>query len=118
MKKTKPFKEQYSLDERIEESKGIIAKYPDRLPVSPRSPVIAEKFARSDLPDLEKKNLKLEVGSIYYVSLRLPSFACLLLAQNAYGHEADRPKLTQSARFTVSLHLPSFADLLLAQNAC
>ncbi|XP_020590661.1 autophagy-related protein 8i-like [Phalaenopsis equestris] len=49
MKKIKSFKEEYSFEERFEESKQIVAKYPDRVPV------IAERFSRSDLPDMEKK---------------------------------------------------------------
>ncbi|KAI0504451.1 hypothetical protein KFK09_015403 [Dendrobium nobile] len=49
MKKMKPFKEEYSFEDRCEESKEIIAKYPERVPV------IAERFARSDLPGMEKR---------------------------------------------------------------
>ncbi|XP_044498271.1 autophagy-related protein 8i-like [Mangifera indica] len=48
MGKVKSFKEQYSLDERLEEAKSIAAKYPDRVPV------IIERYSRTDLPDMEK----------------------------------------------------------------
>ncbi|EYU46870.1 hypothetical protein ABFS82_04G002300 [Erythranthe guttata] len=47
--KTQLFTEQYSFDERLQESKDIIAKYPDRVPV------VAERYTKSDLPEMEKK---------------------------------------------------------------
>ncbi|KAK1295580.1 Autophagy-related protein 8i [Acorus calamus] len=49
MKKIKAFKEEYSFEERVDESRDIIAKYPDRVPV------VVERFSRSDLPEMEKK---------------------------------------------------------------
>ncbi|KAL5564641.1 hypothetical protein UlMin_027805 [Ulmus minor] len=49
MAKIKSFKLQYSFDERVEESRNMIAKYPDRVPV------IIEKYSRTDLPDMEKQ---------------------------------------------------------------
>ncbi|KAH0459020.1 hypothetical protein IEQ34_011834 [Dendrobium chrysotoxum] len=74
MKKMKPFKEEYSFEDRCEESKEIIAKYPERVPIVPAAnlgssllvlssvadhcydyQVIAERFARSDLPGMEKR---------------------------------------------------------------
>ncbi|KAH7573319.1 hypothetical protein JRO89_XS03G0116300 [Xanthoceras sorbifolium] len=48
MGKVKSFKGEFSFDERLEESKSIISKYPDRVPV------IIERYARTDLPDMEK----------------------------------------------------------------
>ncbi|GAY35887.1 hypothetical protein CUMW_278900 [Citrus unshiu] len=48
MGKVKSFKTEHSFDERLEESKTMIAKYPDRVPV------IIEKYSRTDLPDMEK----------------------------------------------------------------
>ncbi|KAL5724942.1 Autophagy-related protein 8i [Ranunculus cassubicifolius] len=36
MRNTKSFKDEYSFDERSEESKRILAKYPDRIPLVPR----------------------------------------------------------------------------------
>ncbi|PIN24560.1 Microtubule-associated anchor protein involved in autophagy and membrane trafficking [Handroanthus impetiginosus] len=47
--KTQPFKEEFSFEERLQESRDIIAKYPDRVPV------IAERYTKSDLPEMEKK---------------------------------------------------------------
>ncbi|KAF8047041.1 hypothetical protein N665_3246s0003 [Sinapis alba] len=44
----KSFKEQFSADERLKESRNIIAKYPDRVPV------IIEKYSNADLPDMDK----------------------------------------------------------------
>ncbi|CAM8924618.1 unnamed protein product [Rhodiola kirilowii] len=48
MGKTKSFKDLYSFEDRLRESNDIIARYPDRLPV------IAEKYSKCSLPDLEK----------------------------------------------------------------
>ncbi|KAL3652968.1 Autophagy-related protein 8i [Castilleja foliolosa] len=47
--KTQPFKEQFTFEERVTESQDIIAKYPDRVPV------VAEKYTKSDLAEMEKK---------------------------------------------------------------
>ncbi|KAG6412589.1 hypothetical protein SASPL_125271 [Salvia splendens] len=49
MGKMQSFKEQFSFDERAEESQDIIAKYPDRVPV------VAERYSKSDLPEMEKR---------------------------------------------------------------
>ncbi|XP_062111028.1 autophagy-related protein 8i-like [Humulus lupulus] len=49
MGKIMSFKQEYSFDERVDESKNMIAKYPDRVPV------IIEKYTRTDLPEMEKK---------------------------------------------------------------
>ncbi|KAF8017778.1 hypothetical protein BT93_H2851 [Corymbia citriodora subsp. variegata] len=45
----KTFKDDFSFDKRLEESKSILAKYPDRIPV------IIERYSRTDLPEMEKK---------------------------------------------------------------
>ncbi|ONK61650.1 uncharacterized protein A4U43_C08F32160 [Asparagus officinalis] len=45
----RPFKEEFTFGERFEESRDILSKYPDRVPV------IAERFSRSDLPEMEKR---------------------------------------------------------------
>ena len=47
--KPKPFKEEFTLEERAKESAAMIASYPDRIPV------IVEKFSRSNLPEMEKR---------------------------------------------------------------
>ncbi|RXH80060.1 hypothetical protein DVH24_041207 [Malus domestica] len=49
MGKIQSFKQEFSFDERVEESKHIISKYPDRVPV------ILERYSRTDLPEMEKK---------------------------------------------------------------
>ncbi|GKU96117.1 hypothetical protein SLA2020_464700 [Shorea laevis] len=49
MGKVKAFKQGHSFEERLEESKAMLAKYPDRIPV------IIEKYSRTDLPEMEKK---------------------------------------------------------------
>ncbi|EXB44446.1 hypothetical protein L484_013864 [Morus notabilis] len=49
MGKTVSFKDEFSFDQRLDESRDILAKYPDRVPV------IAEKHSGSDLPEMEKK---------------------------------------------------------------
>ncbi|XP_012482277.1 autophagy-related protein 8i [Gossypium raimondii] len=48
MVKRQPFLKEQSLEQRLEESKTILAKYPDRIPV------IIERYSRTDLPDIEK----------------------------------------------------------------
>ncbi|XP_051118919.1 autophagy-related protein 8i [Andrographis paniculata] len=47
--KGQAFKEEFPFEERRQESQEVIAKYPDRVPV------VVEKFAKSDLPEMEKK---------------------------------------------------------------
>ncbi|KAK8954404.1 Autophagy-related protein 8i [Platanthera zijinensis] len=68
MKKMIPFREEYTFQERLDESKNIIAKYPDRVPI------IAERFARSDLPDMEKKKYlvprDMSVGQFIHILTR------------------------------------------------
>eukprot|EP00933_Yihiella_yeosuensis_P055846 TRINITY_DN5477_c2_g1_i5.p1 TRINITY_DN5477_c2_g1~~TRINITY_DN5477_c2_g1_i5.p1 ORF type:complete len:131 (+),score=29.81 TRINITY_DN5477_c2_g1_i5:123-515(+) len=46
---TSTLQESVPFEKRREEAKRILAKYPDRIPV------ICEKAARSDLPDIDKK---------------------------------------------------------------
>ncbi|XP_050220426.1 autophagy-related protein 8i [Mercurialis annua] len=48
MGKAKSFKNSYTFDERLQESKTIIAKYPDRIPV------IIERYSKTDLPEMDK----------------------------------------------------------------
>ncbi|PON88762.1 Autophagy protein Atg8 ubiquitin-like [Trema orientale] len=43
------FKEEMTLEQRVEESRDILAKYPDRVPV------IVERYSGSDLPEMDKK---------------------------------------------------------------
>jgi GABA(A) receptor-associated protein len=61
----KSFKEQHTFEKRQKESKRILEKYPDRIPV------IAEKEAKSDIPDIDKKKYlvpsDLSVGQFVYV---------------------------------------------------
>ncbi|KAJ8446437.1 hypothetical protein Cgig2_019330 [Carnegiea gigantea] len=49
MGKTRSFKDELPFEQRLKESTDMLAKYPDRVPV------IAEKYPRTDLPELEKK---------------------------------------------------------------
>ncbi|KAE8697157.1 Autophagy-related protein 8i [Hibiscus syriacus] len=49
MGKTPSFKDEFTFDQRVEESRDIIAKYPNRVPV------IVERYSKSDLPEMEKK---------------------------------------------------------------
>ncbi|CAN6164879.1 unnamed protein product [Urochloa humidicola] len=62
----KPFKKQFTFDERLQESTAMIASYPDRIPV------IVERFSRSNLPQIEKKK--------YLVPCDMPvgQFICIL----------------------------------------
>ncbi|KAG5627744.1 hypothetical protein H5410_012962 [Solanum commersonii] len=75
----KTFKDEFSYEERLSESRDIIAKYPDRVPVAHqieagiilhlvlslastpassqlfRASVVAERYSKTDLPEMEKK---------------------------------------------------------------
>ncbi|KAF0904734.1 hypothetical protein E2562_036866 [Oryza meyeriana var. granulata] len=52
----KPFKEEFTLEERAKESADMIASYPDRIPV------IVERFSRSSLPEMEKRKYLVPCG--------------------------------------------------------
>ncbi|XP_021895961.1 autophagy-related protein 8i [Carica papaya] len=49
MGKTESFKDEFTFEERLEESRDIIGKYPNRVPV------IVERYSKTDLPEMEKK---------------------------------------------------------------
>ncbi|CAN6676737.1 unnamed protein product [Malus baccata var. baccata] len=84
MGKIQSFKQEFSFDERLEESKSIIAKYPDRVPV------IIERYSRTDLPEMEKKKFlvprDMSVGQfIHILSSRLhltPGKALFVFVKN------------------------------------
>lgn len=62
---TKKFKDEYSLDKRIDEAAKILKKHADRIPV------ICEREANSDIPDVDRKKYlvpqELTVGQFVYV---------------------------------------------------
>ncbi|XP_072996114.1 autophagy-related protein 8i-like [Typha latifolia] len=84
MKHRRSFKEEYTFEERLHESRDIIAKYPDRVPV------IVERFSSSDLQDMEKKKYliprDMSVGQfIHILSVRLhlpPGKALFIFVKN------------------------------------
>ncbi|KAL6591692.1 hypothetical protein ACP70R_049764 [Stipagrostis hirtigluma subsp. patula] len=45
----KPFKQEFTFEERAKESASMMANYPARIPV------IVERFSRSNLPEMEKR---------------------------------------------------------------
>mmetsp|Transcript_4476 Transcript_4476/g.13660 ORF Transcript_4476/g.13660 Transcript_4476/m.13660 type:complete len:120 (+) Transcript_4476:172-531(+) len=49
------FKEQHAMSKRMDVSKKILEKYPDRIPV------IVEKMPKSDVPEIEKKKFLVPV---------------------------------------------------------
>ncbi|GMJ09246.1 AUTOPHAGY 8H, AUTOPHAGY 8I [Hibiscus trionum] len=49
MGKIPSFKDEFTFDQRLEESRDIIAKYPNRVPV------IVERYSKSDLPEMDKQ---------------------------------------------------------------
>ncbi|KAE8693696.1 Autophagy-related protein 8A [Hibiscus syriacus] len=49
MGKIPSFKDEFTFDQRLEESRDIIAKYPNRVPV------VVERYSKSDLPEMEKQ---------------------------------------------------------------
>ncbi|CAI8603657.1 unnamed protein product [Vicia faba] len=51
MGRTSCFQDEYTFEQRLEDSRDIIAKFPDRIPV------IVERYSKCDLPDLEKKKI-------------------------------------------------------------
>ncbi|KAG0470600.1 hypothetical protein HPP92_017300 [Vanilla planifolia] len=89
--KTRSFKEEYSFEERFGESRDIVAKYPDRVPV------IAERFSRCDLPEMEKKKYlvprDMSVGQfIHILSGRLhlaPGKALFVFVKNTLPRTCD-----------------------------
>ncbi|XP_010546933.1 PREDICTED: autophagy-related protein 8h isoform X2 [Tarenaya hassleriana] len=92
MGKVKCFKDRFSFDERVNESRSIIAKYPDRVPV------IIEKYSNTDLPDMEKNKYlvprDMTVGQfIHILSKRLqldPAKALFVFVQNTLPQTAGR----------------------------
>ncbi|XP_018493517.2 autophagy-related protein 8h-like [Raphanus sativus] len=87
----KSFKEQFSADERLKESRNITAKYPDRVPV------IIEKYSNADLPDMEKNKYlvprDMTIGHfIHMLSDRLhldPSKSLFVFVQNTLPQTAS-----------------------------
>ncbi|XP_038975172.1 LOW QUALITY PROTEIN: autophagy-related protein 8i-like [Phoenix dactylifera] len=87
----RPFKEEFSFEERLEESRDIVAKYPDRVPV------IVERFTRCDLPEMEKKKYlvprDMSVGQfIHILSGRLhlsPGKALFVFVKNTLPQTAS-----------------------------
>ncbi|XP_030551814.1 autophagy-related protein 8i-like [Rhodamnia argentea] len=85
------FKEEFTFDERLDESRDIIAKYPNRVPV------IVERYSRSKLPDMEKRKFlvprDMSVGQfIHILSSRLrvaPGKALFIFVKNTLPQTAS-----------------------------
>ncbi|KAL8089215.1 autophagy-related protein 8i [Apium graveolens] len=83
-KKTIAFKDEFTFEERCQESQDIIAKYPDRVPV------VAERYSKTDLPEMEKKKYlvarDMSVGQFIHIlsgRLRLdPGKALFVFVEN------------------------------------
>ncbi|KAJ4721911.1 Autophagy-related protein [Melia azedarach] len=92
MGKIKSFKQGLTFDERLEESKAIIAKYPDR------APVVIERYSRTDLPEMEKTKYlvprDMSMGQfIHILSSRLhlsPGKALFVFVNNTLPQTASR----------------------------
>ncbi|OAY61985.1 autophagy-related protein 8i [Manihot esculenta] len=90
MGKTKSFKDEFTFEERLEESRDIIAKYANRVPV------IVERYCKTDLPELEKKKYlvprDMSVGQFVHVlSSRLhltPGKALFVFVRNTLPQTA------------------------------
>ncbi|XP_058198966.1 autophagy-related protein 8i-like [Rhododendron vialii] len=70
MGKMRSFKQEFSKVERFQESRDMLAKYPDRLPV------VVERYSKTDLPVMEKKKYlvpgDMSIGQfIHILSVRL-----------------------------------------------
>ncbi|XP_043708864.1 autophagy-related protein 8i-like isoform X1 [Telopea speciosissima] len=84
MGKMRAFKKEFSFEERSKESRDILSKYPDRVPV------IVEKYSRTDLPHMEKKKYlvprDMSIGQfIHILSFRLhltPGKALFVFVKN------------------------------------
>ncbi|KAE8077120.1 hypothetical protein FH972_015718 [Carpinus fangiana] len=91
MGKIQSFKKQYSFEERLEDAKNIIMKYPDRVPV------IIERYSRTDLPEMEKKKYlvprDMSIGQfIHILSSRLhltPGKALFVFVKNTLPQTAS-----------------------------
>ncbi|KAI4344719.1 hypothetical protein L6164_011913 [Bauhinia variegata] len=91
MGKISSFKQEFSFDERLKDSKNIKAKYPDRVPV------IIEKYSRTDLPELDKKKFlvprDMSVGQFIHIlsnRLRLtPGKALFVFVKNTLPQTAS-----------------------------
>ncbi|GLU16684.1 hypothetical protein SLE2022_331040 [Rubroshorea leprosula] len=90
MGKIPSFKEEFTFEQRLQESRDIVAKYPNRVPV------IVEKFSRTDLPNMEKKKFlvprDMSVGQfIHILSCRLhltPGKALFVFVKNTLPQTA------------------------------
>ncbi|KAH7516927.1 hypothetical protein FEM48_Zijuj09G0007600 [Ziziphus jujuba var. spinosa] len=91
MGKTKSFRDDFAFEQRVEESRDIVAKYPDRVPV------IVERYSSSDLPELEKKKYlvprDMSIGQfIHILSIRLhliPGKALFIFVNNTLPQTAS-----------------------------
>ncbi|KAJ8899019.1 hypothetical protein K2173_008842 [Erythroxylum novogranatense] len=91
MGKSVPFKKEFTFEQRLEESRDILAKYPDRVPV------IVERYWRTDLPEMEKKKYliprDMSIGQfIHVLSSRLhlpPGKALFVFVKNTLPQTAS-----------------------------
>ncbi|GMJ12328.1 AUTOPHAGY 8H, AUTOPHAGY 8I [Hibiscus trionum] len=91
MGKSQPFLKENSLEQRQEESRTILTKYPDRIPV------IIERFSRTDLPDIEKNKFlvprDMSVGQFIHILIRRlelsPGKALFVLVNNTLPQTAS-----------------------------
>ncbi|XP_021280605.1 autophagy-related protein 8i [Herrania umbratica] len=84
------FKDEYTFEQRLDESRDIIAKYPNRVPV------VVERYSQADLPEMDKKKYlvprDMSVGQfIHILSLRLrltPGKALFVFVENTLPQTA------------------------------
>ncbi|KAL8158922.1 hypothetical protein V2J09_000459 [Rumex salicifolius] len=83
MGKIRPFKDEYTFDERVKESADIVAKFPDRVPV------VVERYSRTELPEMEKRKFlvprDMSVGQFIHIlsdRLHLPPGKALFIFVN------------------------------------
>ncbi|XP_011019073.1 PREDICTED: autophagy-related protein 8i-like [Populus euphratica] len=95
MGKVKSFKQESTFEHRLGESKNIIVKYPDRVPV------IIERYSRTDLPEMEKRKYlvprDMTIGQfIHILSSRLeltPGKALFIFVKNTLPQTASQMDL-------------------------
>ncbi|XP_010270947.1 PREDICTED: autophagy-related protein 8i [Nelumbo nucifera] len=91
MGKIRSFKDEFTFDERFQESRDILAKYPDRVPV------VVERYSKTDLPEMEKKKYlvprDMSIGQfIHILSIRLhlpPGKALFVFVKNTLPQTAN-----------------------------
>ncbi|TXG63225.1 hypothetical protein EZV62_010219 [Acer yangbiense] len=103
MGKTTFFKDEFTFEERLAESRDIIGQYADRVPV------IAERYSKAaDLPNIEKKNPVLIKQTVFLVWLNQDKRCFIVIAMVSHAVVIDRVKLLVEKLLDVKFYLMSW----------